>query len=461
MNFRRAVPASLLGVCLATSMLGVLDSPAAALSAPRPCSAGLVALTFDDGPSSAVTAPLLSALASQKVPATFFIVGQRVPGSQELLRRMVRQGHVVANHTYAHEDLTRLSDASIRSTLRRTAGAIRSAGVTPSRLVRPPYGAVTDRVRAVVSGMGLTTVLWDVDSRDWESGTSAQIAARVLGALRPQQSNVVLLHDGVARSGYTLHAVPAIIRGARARGFCFATLGPSGRPIPPVPQVRVSNAAVREKDPGSPVALRFTLMLDRPTSRRVSVGVNTVAGSARVGKDYRAVHRRVVFAAGSVRRTVRVQVRGDRIDEQLERFRLRLGAARGLRIKDAAGTGLIRDDDPRPRLRISDGSIEEPATGSTTITLVVSLDRPRSRPVNARVVTVAGTADESDFVPVDVVVSFPAGRVRAEVPIEILSDILDEPVEAFEVQLRSATGATVLRGTGTVTITAPALPATG
>ncbi|MEZ5097211.1 MAG: polysaccharide deacetylase family protein [Nocardioides sp.] len=322
-----------------------------------------MALTFDDGPSSALTPSFLTSLAKRGVPATFFVVGQRVAASPALVRRAARAGHVVGNHSYAHENLLFLTDAGIRSTLRRTATAIRSAGVTPSALMRPPYGAVDDRVRRVAGELGLTSVLWDVDPRDWEFGDAATIARRVLGALHPHGSNVVLLHDGVARSSITLQALPAIVREARARGYCFARLGPGGRPTPPVPAVSVPDTVVREGDPGSPTTLRFTLRLDRPTSRRVSVRVRTASVSAVTGDDFTRVVRRVRFPVGVVRRSVAVSVRGDRIDEARERMRLRLDRGRRLTIADARATGTIRDNDPRPNLDIRDASVVEPLEG--------------------------------------------------------------------------------------------------
>lgn len=445
--------------CLAVTLLAGAPAPggaaASAQAAPRPCSRGLVALTFDDGPAVAVTGRLLDVLGARRVPATFFVVGQRVAAAPALARRAYRRGFVLGNHTYAHEMLTGLSDAGIRSTLQRTAKAMRKAGVHPSRLMRPPYGAVDSRVRTVVAGMGLVPVLWDVDPRDWDSGDSADIAARVLGALRPGGSNIVLLHDGVQRSPITLGAVPAIVSGARARGYCFAALGPSGRPAPPVPKAGVGDATVTEADPGAPVTLRFRVRLDRPTSRRVSVRVRTVDGTATAGTDYAAVDRRVEFPVGTVAREVTVRVRGDRVDEVRERLRLRLSASRGLTVGDATGVGTIRDDDPPPGLRLGDLTVVEPATGSVVTPLALGLDRPSSRRVAVVLETVPVEADQTDYVPFRVRLVLLPGERRLAIPVEVLSDAVPEPVETFQVHVVSATRATVTDGVGVVTISPP------
>jgi hypothetical protein len=186
-------------------------------------------------------------------------------------------------------------------------------------------------------------VLWDVDPRDWSDGSAATITSRVLGALRPGGRNIVLLHDGVNRSRVTLAAVPGIVRGARQRGYCFAELGPAGNPVRPVRDVRVSDADVTEPAPGEVAPLTFTIRLDRPAPRRVSVRVHTEDRSARAGEDYVAVDRRVELPAGATRLQVTVQVTGDQVDEGPEHLRLLLSEPQGLRVRDGVGVGTIRD----------------------------------------------------------------------------------------------------------------------
>ncbi len=428
------------------------------LSAPRPCSNGLVALTFDDGPSPSVTPDLLSLLKRRKVPATFFVVGQRVAAAPALVRRETREGHSVGNHTYAHETLTALSDAGVRSTLSRTQRAIRATGAPRARLMRPPYGAINDRVRSVAGTLGLRTVLWDVDTRDWQSGSAATIASRTLSAIRPHRRNIVLMHDGVARSRTTLQAVPTVITKARARGYCFGRLGADGNPKPPVPRVRVADASVREADPGTTTRLRFTLRLDRPTSRRVSVRVRTADGTARHALDYYTVDRRVEFPVGVVSRTISVRVRGDRIDEPAERLKLRLDRRKGVTFGRRVATGTIRDDDPTPRLTLTGATVAEPAEGSVAAEVTLHLDRPRSRGIRVRVVTEAGTADESDYAPLDSSIVIPAGARSFTVSVDVLADTLDEGDESFRVVATSA-GAVVRGLPATVVITPPATAA--
>lgn len=200
------------------------------------CSAGLVALTFDDGPNPAVTGRLVRTLRELKVPATFFMVGAHVDAHPELARLVQRNGFVIANHTWNHPMLTHRSNPEIRDQLLATRSAFARHHLAPSRLMRPPYGDIDGRVRRVVRELGLIPVLWSIDSRDWAGGDAVAIAHRILVGLRPHRTNLVLQHDGVENSPASLAAVPIVVRKARERGYCFthldATGGVGGRSAP-------------------------------------------------------------------------------------------------------------------------------------------------------------------------------------------------------------------------------------
>ena len=108
-----ATTAALL-VALTTGLLTALPGPSAQAAVP-PCSRGLVALTFDDGPAHIVTPRLVRLLRERRVPATFFMVGSRVRTAPADARLVARNGFVVANHTWSHPQLTRVGNATIRS----------------------------------------------------------------------------------------------------------------------------------------------------------------------------------------------------------------------------------------------------------------------------------------------------------------------------------------------------------
>lgn len=210
------------------------SSPASEASAAPSCPSGYVALTFDDGPSP-ITPRFIAYLSSHHVPATFFVVGSRMAYQVPLVQREQRAGLAIGNHTWSHPDLQHLSAAGIRKEVGSTEALFRRAGIRPSNLIRPPYGAIDARVQRVLAGMNLRTFQWTIDSEDWLSGDPRTIAGRVVAAIRPHRMNVVLMHDGLSAavhgrvaSAQTIGAVPIVVTWARQHGYCFTAPGKPG-----------------------------------------------------------------------------------------------------------------------------------------------------------------------------------------------------------------------------------------
>lgn len=193
-----------------------------------------VALTFDDGPAYTYTEQILDILARYDVTATFFVVGRHGTAQRELLRRIASEGHSVQNHSWDHYLLTRYSDAFIEDQLVRTNRLIEEVTGTAPHCLRPPGGAVNNRVRAVAAGLGMATVLWDVNPSDWMHPGAGSVAYTVLHGTGG--GDIVLLHDIGGPS--TIGALPTIIEGLRARGYEF------------VPLCTVPGVAPRLADPG-------------------------------------------------------------------------------------------------------------------------------------------------------------------------------------------------------------------
>jgi peptidoglycan-N-acetylglucosamine deacetylase len=176
---------------------------------------GLVALTFDDGPSP-YTDEFLDVLSDQGVHATFFEIGQEVPGHEEVMRRILREGSEIANHTMHHESFPGYSSLAMTSAL------INAATHFEPCLFRPPGGAVDAAVIDAAARAGMTTVTWDVDPTDWSNPGSGAVYSRVVDAVRP--GSIVVMHDGGGDRSGTLAALPAIIKTLRERGYRFATV---------------------------------------------------------------------------------------------------------------------------------------------------------------------------------------------------------------------------------------------
>ncbi|MCI3272399.1 polysaccharide deacetylase family protein [Streptomyces cylindrosporus] len=219
----RPLPAALAGLALAvTGTLALHSTPAHAAA----CN-GYVGLTFDDGPSGNTPA-LLNALKQNGLRATMFNEGQYAAAYPAQVKAQVTAGMWVGNHSYTHPHLTQLSQAQIDSELSRTQSAVAAAGGGTPRLFRPPYGETNATVKAVAAKYGLTQIIWDVDSQDWNGASTDAIVA---AAGRLTNGQVILMHDWAAN---TLAAIPRIAQGLAARGLCAGQISPTtGRAVAP------------------------------------------------------------------------------------------------------------------------------------------------------------------------------------------------------------------------------------
>jgi peptidoglycan/xylan/chitin deacetylase (PgdA/CDA1 family) len=160
-------------------------------------------------------------LAAEACPATFFPVGREIARSRPLLRRMVRDGHEIGNHSWDHARPGGHTPAALIGIWRAGIATRRAAGVSP-RLFRPPYGRLTPALeRAALLGR-LLVVGWDVDARDWEGHDPEAITDRVL--THAWRGSIVVMHDGGGRREATVEALPGIVRGLRARGLRLVRL---------------------------------------------------------------------------------------------------------------------------------------------------------------------------------------------------------------------------------------------
>lgn len=176
-----------------------------------------VALTFDDGPNPAWTPKVLDQLRAARVTATFCVVGREAQRHPELIRRIVREGHQLCNHSWRHDlDLARRPVPEIRADLARTNNAIQKA--SPGAKVpfyRQPGGRWTAEVLGVAKDLGMRPLHWSVDPQDWDKPTAATIGKRIHNATRP--GAIVLLHDGGGNRAATLAACPTLIADLKKR----------------------------------------------------------------------------------------------------------------------------------------------------------------------------------------------------------------------------------------------------
>lgn len=174
-----------------------------------------VALTFDDGPGPK-TGQLLDALKKADAAATFFVVGPNAEARPQVLTRMMAEGHEIGNHTWSHRMLTSLAPDRVAREIDSVSDAVVDATGAAPTLMRPPYGAVNAMVKKKA---GVPVILWDVDTLDWKVRNARKVVSNALRDTTP--GSIVLMHD-IHPS--TIDAVPAILKGLRAKGYRFVTV---------------------------------------------------------------------------------------------------------------------------------------------------------------------------------------------------------------------------------------------
>lgn len=215
----------------AASPVDVVAPPGAAAAAPRtptgcrrggppfrtngPRNRKVIALTFDDGPSP-YTVQVIRILVRERAKGTFFVLGNQIPGYERQLQRELAYGFEIGDHSFSHPQFP--SSAQLSRTRDRIK---RATGFTPC-LFRPPYGAVDRALIGRARALGMMTINWDVDPRDWSTPGTGAIYSRVVSAARP--GSIILMHEGGGPRGQTVAALPSIIRTLRARGYRFATV---------------------------------------------------------------------------------------------------------------------------------------------------------------------------------------------------------------------------------------------
>ena len=226
------LPAVWYGAACIRRQTGVTVPAASVTEAP------VVALTFDDGPRRETTSLLLDGLARRGVHATFFVVGDRLTGQEDILLRMAEEGHQVGIHSRSHKVLEGLNREmisaevdSVRETLARLLGA-------EDFMLRPPYGFYNDDL---CRWAGMPIVLWSVDPEDWSDHDVERQTAEILS--RVKDGDIILLHDiyyasvetalqvtdALLKAGYRLVTVEELfaIRGKTAEaGSVYRSLPP-------------------------------------------------------------------------------------------------------------------------------------------------------------------------------------------------------------------------------------------
>lgn len=212
MRFRCVI---MLCCCLLCSIL-LMESANEEMVVSNNNSRKVVAITFDDGPHYKNTHKLLEELRKRNVKASFFLVGERIPGNEDIVLMMHRDGHVIGNHTYTHQKLTEISEENVIKEIVETNKMINSITGRDVEYIRPPCGSWSEELLYVVD---MTPVFWNVDPRDWCTRNVNEIVENVVNNV--EDGDIILFHDIYESS---VVAALEVIDILSDRGYEFVTV---------------------------------------------------------------------------------------------------------------------------------------------------------------------------------------------------------------------------------------------
>ena len=181
----------------------------------------VIALTFDDGPWPSSTAKVLDILKKNNIKGTFFVVGQNVKNYPDLTKRVVTDGHIIANHTWHHWYHHMNAQAAAYEVANTTDIIYKTTGIKTS-LFRPPGGNMRNGVAAYAKSNKYAVIMWSSDSMDYSRPGVPRLINNIFREAKP--GGIVLMHDGGGDRSHTVKALPEIISRFRKQGYEFVTV---------------------------------------------------------------------------------------------------------------------------------------------------------------------------------------------------------------------------------------------
>lgn len=179
-----------------------------------------IAISFDAAWGNEDTEKLIEILNQYNVKATFFVVGSWVDKYPQSVKQLAAAGHDIGNHSNSHLHMPQLSKEKIAADLNSCSEKIKSVTGNAPVLFRPPYGDYNNTLCETATECGLYTIQWDVDSKDWMEGHTAEmIAKEVCSKVKP--GSIVLFHNAAVN---TPAALPVILEKLMAEGYSFSLI---------------------------------------------------------------------------------------------------------------------------------------------------------------------------------------------------------------------------------------------
>ncbi|BAZ38866.1 polysaccharide deacetylase [Calothrix sp. NIES-4101] len=181
----------------------------------------IIALTFDDGPWPKYTEQILSILKENNVKGTFFVIGRNMKNFPEIGKKIVAEGHTIANHTW-HHWYHRLNPKAAAYEIDATEEIIYKVTGVKTNLFRPPGGVLGNGPAAYARSKKYSVIMWSADSHDYKRPAAPRLISNVMRTSKP--GGIVLMHDGGGVRDSTVKALPDMIQKFRSSGYRFVTL---------------------------------------------------------------------------------------------------------------------------------------------------------------------------------------------------------------------------------------------
>jgi len=181
----------------------------------------VVALTFDDGPDPVNTPKIIKVLRNNNIQGTFFCIGKQIEACKSIIKQAYADGDVIANHSWSHKDFTTINAAEINNEVTLTENEINKVIGKRSALIRPPYGDINDAVQNTLTALNYKSIIWSIDTLDWEQREVDNIVKNVVNNVRP--GDIILMHCNEDKK-VTTEALPQIISKLKEMGYSFVTV---------------------------------------------------------------------------------------------------------------------------------------------------------------------------------------------------------------------------------------------
>jgi peptidoglycan-N-acetylglucosamine deacetylase len=183
----------------------------------------IVALSFDDGPTSQGIDAVLPVLVRYNVKATFFLIGKQIERNPGQARRLAAAGHELGNHSFSHTWMLGKSASTYDNEVMRTDALLKAEGAVHPTLFRPPFGKRLIGLPLAVERSGYRMVTWDVEDDGADAETPRAYADHILSQVRP--GSIILLHPMSHANGTARLALPLLLDGLANRGIRVVPVG--------------------------------------------------------------------------------------------------------------------------------------------------------------------------------------------------------------------------------------------